>query len=127
MSTSAAIAAAQATARRLTGATVTLARGNSTSEEITAGIGTTAYDLIDEQGVVHRIESRDFLIAVGDYDVGAGPVRPARGDRIVETNDLGAFTYEVSAPDGQNDWRWNGPFRDTYRVHTKKVGEEISG
>ena len=123
MPTNTAIAAAQATARRLAGGTVTLVRDGAEAADVPVAIGTTQYDLVDGNGVVSRFESRDFLIAVGDYDFGGGPVRPKRGDQIVEVVAGTTFTYEVSAPNGQNDWRFNGPYRDTYRVHTKKISE----
>lgn len=92
--------------------------------EVAATIGRTEFEQADEAGLIHRVESRDFLIRAADLDFGAGPVRPRAGDRIRETHGETTLVYEVNAPGGQPPWRSSDPYRRTLRIHTKHVGTE---
>jgi len=104
---------------------VTYQRG-AQSKELLATIGRTEFEQADDAGLIHRTQSRDFLIRTADLDLGAGPTLPLAGDRVRETVDGTVFVYEVNAPGGQPPWRYSDPFRKTLRIHTKHVDTEVS-
>ncbi|MEL6741066.1 MAG: hypothetical protein AAFP26_10465 [Planctomycetota bacterium] len=95
------------------------------SVEIEATVGSTAFDRTDEYGVVHRIESRDYLVAAADLVLGGEAVTPKAGDRITETAEARVHEYEVmsSGSLGRDEpaWRYSDPQRRTLRIHTKFV------
>ena len=100
--------------------TVVYRRG-ADSVEIEATVGSTAFDRTDEYGVVHRIESRDYLAAAADLVLGGEAVTPKAGDRITETGEARVHEYEVMAPGDGPAWRYSDPQRRTLRIHTKFV------
>jgi len=100
--------------------TVVYRRGED-SVEISATIGSTAFDRTDEYGVVHRIESRDYLVAAADLMLGGEAVTPKAGDRITETGEARVHEYEVMSPGDEPAWRYSDPQRRTLRIHTKFV------
>lgn len=102
---------------------VTYLRGTD-SVDIVATIGQTTFEQADEYGVVHRTESRDFLVLAADLVLGGNATLPQAGDRIRETAGDQTFIYEVMAPGGEPPWRYSDPYRRTLRIHTKHVGME---
>ncbi|MEM7630373.1 MAG: hypothetical protein AAF356_13290 [Planctomycetota bacterium] len=100
--------------------TVVYRRG-ADSVEIEATVGSTAFDRTDEYGVVHRIESRDYLVTAADLVLGGEAVTPKAGDRITETGEARVHEYEVMAPGDEPAWRYSDPQRRTLRIHTKFV------
>ena len=96
-------------------------RRGAASAEIEATIGSTAFDRTDEYGVVHRIESRDYLVAAADLVLGGEAVTPKAGDRITETGESSVHEYEVMSPGDEPAWRYSDPQRRTLRIHTKFV------
>jgi hypothetical protein len=106
--------------------TVVYQRGPD-AKEVQATIGKTEFEQADDAGLIHRTESRDFLIRTADLDLGAGPILPRAGDQVRETvGDVGGsvFVYEVNAPGGQPPFRYSDPYRRTLRIHTKHIGTE---
>jgi len=103
--------------------TVTYLRGND-SVNVAATIGRTEFEQADEYGVVHRTESRDFLITAADLVLADKPVLPQAGDRIRETAGEQVFVYEIMAPGGEPPFRYSDPYRRALRIHTKFVGME---
>lgn len=89
-----------------------------------ATIGKTEFEQADEFGVVHRLQSRDFLIRAADLVLNGELTLPKAGDRIRETVGAQTFVYEVLAPGGEPPWRYSDPYRKTLRVHTKHVSTE---
>ncbi len=84
---------------------------------VPATIGSTRWDSQDASGTITRIETRDFFIAAADL---AQP--PTRGDRITETIDGVATTYEVFVPGAANNpWSWADRQQRTRRIHTQRV------
>lgn len=80
-------------------------------EAVKATLGKTIFKIQNEFGVVY-IESPDFLISVSALlDI------PAKGDAIT----VGDDEYEVLAPDNEPVWRYTDGYKNTYRIHTKKV------
>jgi len=100
--------------------TVTYIRGND-GVDLPATIGRTEFEQSDEYGVIHRIESRDFLVRAADLVLGGRAVWPQPGDRIREAVGAQTFVYEVMAPGGEPPWRYSDPYRRTLRIHTKQV------
>jgi hypothetical protein len=94
------------------------------SKEVLATIGRTEFEQADEAGLIHRVESRDFLIRTADLDLGSGLTLPRAGDRVRETAGTQVFVYEVNAPGGQPPFRCSDPYRKVLRIHTKHIGTE---
>ncbi len=88
---------------------------------VSAAIGRTVFEETDEYGVVTQYEARDFLIRVASLRLNGQQIEPARGDRIVETDETGTHVYEVMAPRGEAPWRYSDPYRQLYCVHTQEV------
>ena len=103
--------------------TVVYQRG-AEAKEVQATIGRTEFEQADDAGLIHRTESRDFLIRTVDLDLGSGPILPRAGDQVRETVDGTVFVYEVNAPGGQPPFRYSDPYRRTLRIHTKHIGTE---
>jgi hypothetical protein len=99
-------------------------RRGADAKEVQATIGRTEFEQADEAGLIHRTESRDFLIRAADLDLGAGPIQPKAGDQVREQVGTQVLVYEVNAPGGQPPWRYSDPYRRVMRVHTKFVGAE---
>ncbi|GJQ28371.1 MAG: hypothetical protein HBSAPP03_02550 [Phycisphaerae bacterium] len=105
---------------------VTYRRG-SDETQVQATVGKTEFEQADEAGLIHRVESRDFLIRAADLDLGSGPIRPRAGDQVREQVGIvggQVLVYEVNAPGGQPPWRYSDPYRRVMRVHTKLVCTE---
>ena len=103
--------------------TVVYQRG-AEAKEVQATIGKTEFEQADDAGLIHRVESRDFLVRTADLDLGAGPILPRAGDQVRETVGAQVFVYEVNAPGGQPPFRYSDPFRRVLRIHTKHIGTE---
>ncbi len=103
--------------------TVLYQRGTDTVE-LAATIGRTAFEQADEFGVIHRTESRDFLVRASDLVLASVQALPKAGDRIRETAGDQVFVYEVMAPGNEPPWRYSDPYRRTLRIHTKHVATE---
>ncbi|GJQ27312.1 MAG: hypothetical protein HBSAPP02_23440 [Phycisphaerae bacterium] len=102
---------------------VTYQRGNQ-SVELAATIGRTEFEQADHFGVIHRTQSRDFLVRAADLVLGGEPALPVAGDRIREGDGEKTFVYEVMAPGGEPPFRYSDPYRRTLRIHTKHVTTE---
>lgn len=101
-----------------------LYRRGADEQEVQATIGKTEFEQADDAGLIHRVESRDFLIRASDLDLGAGPTLPRAGDQVRETSGSQVFVYEVNAPGGQPPFRYSDPNRRVLRVHAKHIGTE---
>lgn len=103
--------------------TVVYQRG-SEAKEVQATIGKTEFEQADEAGLIHRTESRDFLVRTADLNIGSGLILPRAGDQVRETVGTSVSVYEVNAPGGQPPFRYSDPYRRTLRIHTKHIGTE---
>ena len=103
--------------------TVTYQRG-ADSVELAATIGTTTFEQVDEYGVVHKLESRDFLVRTQDLVLAGVAALPQAGDRVREADGEATLVYEVMAPGVEPPWRYSDPYRRTLRIHTKHVATE---
>ncbi len=96
------------------------------SVELDATVGRTVFDQQDQFGVLHRTESRDYLVRAADLVLAGEPFLPKAGDRVREPAGTGALLYEVMAPGAEPPFRFSDPERITLRVHTKFIGLEVS-
>jgi len=103
--------------------TVTYVRGGE-SVGVQATIGRTVFEQADEFGVVHKTESRDYLIRAEDLVLGGLVATPKRGDQIRETDGESTFVYEVLSPGDEPVFRYSDPYRKALRVHTKHTATE---
>lgn len=96
------------------------------SIELSATIGRTEFEQVDQSGLVNKIESRDFLVRRSDLILAGAPSLPKSGDRIREESGEQVFIYEVMSPLGGNEppFRYSDPNRHTLRIHTKHIGTE---
>lgn len=117
-----AIAAAVATITDA-GVSITYHRG-SESVALSAAVGRTIFELVDESGMVTRVESRDYLVAADDLILGGAQVIPQRGDLIYETVGQEVRVHELLSPGGEPAWRYSDRYRTMLRIHTKYVRTE---
>ncbi len=103
--------------------TVVYQRGGS-EVELPATIGRTVFEQDDHAGGLTRIESRDFLIRAVDLVLASEVTLPQPGDRIMETDSIATYTYEVMAPGSEPPWRYSDVNRTTLRIHTKHIATE---
>ena len=89
--------------------------------ELVAVPGRTEFEQVDEYGIVHRIEARDFLIRTADLTLGGVATLPRAGDRIRAIIGGVAGEYEVLAPGNEPPWRYSDPLNQMLRIHTKQV------
>ena len=87
-----------------------------------ATVGRTEFAYADDYGVVHRLESRDFLVRTEDLVLSGVSILPRAGDQIIESGTGKTFRYEVMSPGGEPPYRYSDPERLTLRIHTKLVG-----
>lgn len=101
------------------GVAVTYARAGSGPLSLTAVPGATVYQSApDGAGVRQEVSERDYLVAVADLTLGT----PALGDRVTETINGTAVTFEVATPkNGEPEWRYSSQWNVLYRIHCKRV------
>ena len=104
--------------------TVTYQRDGD-SVELAATIGRTEFEQADDFGVIHKIESRDYLVRTADLLIAGAQTLPKAGDRVRETDGAKTFVYEVMAPGNEPPYRYSDPNRRTLRIHTKHVNTEV--
>jgi len=104
---------------------VVYARG-ADSVALQATLGRTHFEQADELGVIHRSETRDYLLRAADLVLAGALTTPRAGDRITETDGALIHTYEVNAPGGEPPWRHSDPHRIALRIHTKRISTEAT-
>jgi hypothetical protein len=99
------------------------------SVELSATIGRTVFEQVDEPGggIIHRIESRDFLVLRADLVLAGVQTLPKAGDHIRDSDGEQTQVYEVMAPGNEPPFRYSDPYRKTLRIHTKHVATEAPG
>lgn len=102
----------------MTGA-ITYERG-STSVDLDATEDGSDFEEMDQDGVIHRIHSQDWLVRREDLE--AAGITPQAGDRIVKRIGAASQTYEVMSPGGQQVAKDEDGRRYTIRIHSKQVG-----
>lgn len=82
------------------------------SLDLPATVGQSTFELIDGNGVVLRVQSRDYLVSAALLSM-----EPKVGHRIVDDG----YVYEVCELAGEPAWRWSDPYHQAYRIHCKEV------
>lgn len=99
------------------GQPVTVRRGGSSVEVALAVRGSALLQVQEGEGdeiAIHEISTTTWMIAVEDYDFGAGQVRPARDDTI---EDATGVVYQLLPVSGEDAFRWADAYRNAYRCH----------
>ncbi len=73
--------------------------------------------VIDQEGVIVNVVSRDFIFLAADLILNGVLEEPQRGDRITWEGS----EYNVSPVDGEKLWKWNDNFKKQLRVQTQEV------
>ncbi len=89
---------------------------------VLATVGKTVFQIARDYGPFERFESRDYLVTAAELVLQGNLILPSRGDTIRETDGGKTYEYEVMAPGGEPDWRWSDDYRQTLRIHTKRIG-----
>jgi len=84
------------------------------SSSIDATRGSTPFEALSDDGIITRIESRDYLTSGATFPFGL----PESGDLITDGEDQ----YEVQALGGSRPYRYSDPGRALLRIHTKRIG-----
>lgn len=92
--------------------------------DLQATVGKTVFEQADANGLIQRLEARDFLIRAQDLVLAGQTTLPRAGDQVRETQGTTTHVYEVMAPGGEPPFRYSDPFRRTLRVHTKHIATE---
>lgn len=94
-------------------------RGANTAT-VTATIGRSQFDAMNQSGITETWESRDYLIRTEELPYG----EPVRGDIIIE--DVGGVStfYQVTAPRGMPVFHPGDAFQKLIRVHTKQLDRD---
>lgn len=104
------------------GEEVTLVRGPTEVEEVTAEVLTQEYQGESEDGrFTTTYVFTDFLLDMDDYDFGLGPKEPRKGDRIKRTIGGTVHTYEVLPTPSGRCCEWGDTSGDMWLVHTKHI------
>ena len=102
------------------GRKVTYRRGQQ-YVEVTASVGNTVFEVINDSGFAELVHSRDYLIAADALVIAGTAVVPKPGDRIEEVLNGQTLVHDVMSPDqGKPCWRYSDPYRRTVRIHTKQ-------
>lgn len=91
-------------------------RRDSNTQTVDAVFGKTDYEAEDKNGISVGGFIWDFLI-----DAQQLGFEPTVGDIIA----ILGRQFEVMKLAGQGCWRWTGPNRKTYRIHTKDIGDDV--
>jgi len=101
--------------------TVTYRRPGHPATNISASLGLTNFEAVDESGI--RVESvrMDFLINESDLTLGGEQIDPEAGDEIDVTIGGQSRTYEVRKMAGEGEWRWVDPHSGLMRIHARRM------
>lgn len=89
---------------------------------VTATLGSTTYEVADEDGLLIQAKSTDFLIAASALVLGEGLVKPELGDQIIRTVGGEELTFEVLDLGGVGHYRPADQYGKVLRIHTKQIG-----
>jgi hypothetical protein len=90
---------------------------------LTATSGQTTFTQSDGMGVVHRVESRDWLLPAESLVIATETITPQVGDLVYEYRGDRVFVHEVLPLAGGPAWEWHDRHRRSIRVHTKYLRE----
>lgn len=117
-----AIVGAVRAAQASVGITLTIIRGGHSTADVPALIGRSRDVRVTQDRLVVGVSVRDYKIVASDYVIDGEIVKPAKGDRLVETSDK-VRTFEVLPTAGEGEFRASDPYHTVHRIHTKLIGE----
>ena len=101
--------------------TVVYHRGNNLINLI-CWVGATAFRVNDQTNSRLIWSDRDYLIPVENLKINNVLVTPNYGDWLEETFPDGIVKrFEISAPQGEQAWRYSDQQKMIYRIHTKEM------
>jgi hypothetical protein len=95
--------------------------GVCVGRDIPARIGRSDDLRLSDTGVVVGVETRDFIIAAVDYDLGDGPVEPLSGDVLTDCSSGEEITYVVAPITGEDGAAWSDRYGVSWRIHTRRT------
>jgi hypothetical protein len=102
------------------GEAVHLVRGSAT-RQLTATRARSEHDRVEENGLVTRVVTVDWIIPVADYVFAGQRTEPQAADRILAVEAGRQVTYEAVPADGQNSWQWLNKSHEDFRVFSKRI------
>lgn len=102
--------------RENAGRTITYTRG-ADSVELTAVVGNSGHDQLDDTGMPVTAQSRDYIVKATDLVLGGTAVLPVAGDEVTD----GSSTFAVRSIGSDAAWRYSDAARTTLRIHTVEV------
>lgn len=108
--------------KAVAGVTVAYHRGSSSVSGITATVSQHEYEVLDTDGIMVLIKSRDYIVHAADLVLSGSSITPRSGDRIVETIGGVSQTFEIMPLGAQNEYEPLDTDGVLLRIHTKKVG-----
>ena len=91
---------------------------------VNSTVARTTVDYEDDRGVRMTSEIRDYLIKVGDLEIGGVSLKPEERDKIVDENEGTMMTYMVMGIDAGIPWRYTDRYHTMFRIHTREVDED---
>jgi len=103
------------------GTSVRIKRRGVAGEPVTAEVVIRENQVIDDESGLLKVQSRDYLIDVANYQVDGQVVEPRKGDIILET--IGGCDYEFEfLPIGNRPaYEWADVRGQRWLIRTKKV------
>ena len=108
--------------KEVAGVTVEYHRGASSIDALTATVSLHEYEVLDTDGIMVLIKSRDYIVHAADLVLSGSTITPRAGDRIVETIGGVEQTFEIMPLGAQNEYEPLDTDGLLLRIHTKKVG-----
>ena len=99
---------------------VTYYRGAS-SVVVTATPATSEFEIVDVDGISHKIEMQDWLILKADLIIDSAVVEPLAGDQVRYVIGSDTFVFEVQEIEGEPAFKYTSPYKVRYRIHTKQI------
>jgi hypothetical protein len=103
--------------------TVEVHNGEETIE-VPATISSTRFRTFDENDNYIYYTSVDFVVTAGRLVFGGVPRLPTRSWRVRACVGLSNGTYQLSAPSGEQCFKYDDPHGVSLRLHTLKIGTE---
>lgn len=107
--------------KQVASVTVAYHRGSSSIAEVTATVSLHEYEVLNTDGIMVLIKSRDYLVHAADLVLSGSTITPRSGDRIVETIGGVSQTFEIMPLGAQNEYEPLDTDGVLLKIHTKRV------
>lgn len=92
--------------------------------DVSATLGSTRYEIADDNGVTVEALSVDFIVTAAALILDGNVVTPEVGDQIRVTRGSTVFVHEVLDLGAAGHYQPSDPFHKTLRVHAKEIDTE---